>query len=170
MSETDEHLIPRDLPPEKRSAFLKQEMQKTATDTALNQQLAQYMFWGATTLMGLAIGAPFLDGGNTLASVAGNVGVSSTELLVGMGATSAAALAGSIGFSRKASDTSERNDMLYSKNQARDIARAISYEQQHQPTMHLAQAEAPTPVRADGKSWVEFTSQSPTMTQEMRTL
>lgn len=74
-----------------------------------------------------------------------------------MGGLSAAALAGSIHYSQKAADNSENNDLLYSKKQAMDIARAISYEHAADPLVIAVPApvEQPRIVRPDGKTWVE---------------
>lgn len=138
---------------------LQEGMHKTAKNDAFNSQISQYMFWGATTLMGLAIGAPFLADG-TLTSIAGSLGIGSTALLAGMGTASAAGLAGSIYFSEKAATSREDNDLMYSKVQAGDIAHAISEERAATPTV----VAVPVPMmgaRNDGKSWVQATGAQP---------
>ncbi len=167
MSEPESTVIPDALASE-RSRTLKEGMHKTAKQNALNSQIAQYMFWGATTLMGLAIGAPLL-GGQDFVAVASALGTSPTILGLGMGGVSAATLAGSIYFSESAAEQSENNDLLYSKKQALDIAKAIKAEHAVAPVIVTVPAEAAQQgvSRPDGKSWVEATAtRSPSVKPE----
>lgn len=155
-SEEQEITIPADVSPKERSQLLKAGMHKTSKENALNSQVGQYLFWGATSLLALAIGGPLLDPTN-FAAAAGQFGISSTALGLGMGGLSAAALAGSVRYSEKAADSSENNDLLYSKKQAMDIARAISYEHAADPVVIAvpAMVDQPQRVRPDGKTWVD---------------
>lgn len=154
-----ENIAVADASTSERSRTLKEGMHKTAKQNALNSQIAQYMFWGATTLLGMAIGAPFFAEG-TLTTVANTLGVGTAGLLTGMGGVSAATLAGSIYFSESAAEQSENNDLLYSKKQALDIAKAIKEEHANAPVIVTvpAMASQENPQRPDGKSWAEATT------------
>lgn len=109
------------------------EQQKSAD---LNRNMAQYMFWGATSIM-LGLGAAFFTAPASL----------TLALLLCGGAASAATFAGSVFFSRKATEISEQSNVLYSdvdsQNQARRMVQAFARAQSQDASP--AQAEA-TPM------------------------
>lgn len=170
MSKTvEEHTVPPGLSPKERSMFLKQGMEETAEKSEKFKQYSSYLFWAATGLLAVTIGLPFMGitGGvaTAVTALGGAFGASTalaqtvgTGIIMGItGISGLAAAAGNMHFGGLASAYSEKNDRLYSKKQAEDIAAAISRQQQQSQTPVLA--AAPTqenPIgRSDGRSWAE---------------
>lgn len=95
-----------------------------------NRNISQYMFWGATSIIGaIAVGLATSGVGPLL--------------LIGGGVASAATFLGSVVFSRKATEISERSNVLYSdidsQNQARRMVQSFA----------RAQAQDTSPSAAD---------------------
>ncbi len=153
MSRTvEEHTVPQGLSPKERSQFLKTGMEETANKSEKYKQIAGYMFWAATALIALTVGGPFMAAAE-LGSAAAAIGISQIGLTIASGVASLAAFAGSLHFGKLASDYSEKNDRLYSKKQAMDIASSIVAAQQQSQIPVIA--SAPEPMRRDGKTWVQ---------------
>lgn len=98
------------------------EQQKSAD---WNRNLSQYMFWGATSIMGaLALGV--------MTSGVAAIGV---PLLAAGAVSSVGTFLGSVFFSRKATEISEQSNVLYSdvdsQNQARRMVQAFARAQAH---------------------------------------
>lgn len=127
------------------------DQQKSAD---FNRNVSQYMFWGATTVMG-----------GVVAATLGIAGASLTFplLLAGVGA-SALTFVGSVFFSRKATEIGEQSNVLYSdvdsQNQARRMVQAFARAQapdagkSSTDTPMTAAAVTPTADTARG-SWAD---------------
>ena len=138
---------------------LETELYKTADSSEFYRQVGNYMFWGATALMGALIGGALMTTGG-LAAVAAPMGMSALGLTGLVGGASLATLAGSVHYSRKAALHMEQNDTLYSKRQADDMAEVL-VEKMDEKSRAKAQEPAHyehTQVRGDGKSWQEVTT------------
>lgn len=129
------------------------EQQKSAN---FYTKVADYMFWGATSLilpvLGVASGvvaAPAFIGGTAL-------------LLIGSIA-SIATFAGSLLFSRKATEISEQSNVLYSdidsQNQARRMVQAFARAQSTEANPHDTPDKADTPYT--DTNWQERTGTKP---------
>lgn len=138
----DQVLMTNESPLARAEASRYVEHQKAAD---FNRNMSQYMFWGATSLMAAVVGmtlgmftAPAWIGGSVVAGVVG-AGLSALTFL------------GSVRYSRKATEISERSNVLYSdidsQNQARRMVQAF------------ARAQAPsipeTATAAPARSWTD---------------
>jgi ABC-type multidrug transport system fused ATPase/permease subunit len=113
-----------------------------------NRNLSQYMFWGATTLLGaLALGVAGI--GVTTALGLGS------PLVIGGGVISAATFVASLFFSNRAIDIAERGNVLYSdidsQNQAHRMVQAFAKAQ----TQGQVQADNSSPMTSSEPSFVE---------------
>lgn len=135
---------------------LKSAFWKAATAGDLYRQTASYLFWGATALLGIALGGAFL-GVAEFGAVATGLNMSSFGLGAALGGASLGAGAGSLYFSRKSAEQNEQNGLIYSKIHSEDIgesvAKAIVKEQMTgQLQEQVVKEEQLTP---SGPSWVE---------------
>lgn len=128
------------------------EQQKSAD---LNRNISQYMFWGATTIMGGLALAVFTATGGIAAGVAA---VGMPMLLAGASA-SVATFIGSVFFSRKATEISERSNVLYSdidsQNQARRMVQSFARAQSQDSS--VSADETPFTAENTGSKWVSRT-------------
>jgi hypothetical protein len=96
------------------------EQQKSAD---FNRNLSQYMFWGATSIMGAV----------ALGVMTTGVAALGIPLLASGAVASVATFLGSVFFSRKATEISEQSNVLYSdvdsQNQARRMVQAFARAQ-----------------------------------------
>lgn len=116
------------------------ESQKKAD---FNRNISQYMFWGATTVLGAIV-----------LGVAGVAGATVTmPFIIGGGIASAVTFLGSLYFSNKASDIAERSNVLYSdidsQNQAHRMVQAFAKAQ----TQGQVQADNSAPMTSTNTNW-----------------
>ncbi len=129
----EESLMTHETPLAQAEAAKYVEQKKSAD---LNRNISQYMFWGATSIIGaMALGFASLT----------------PLLVIGGAAASIATFIGSVYFSNKATDISERSNVLYSdidsQNQARRMVQGFA----------RAQAQDSEPSRTE----TPFTSETP---------
>lgn len=133
--QADDLLMNNESPLARAEAEKYVEQQKSAD---WNRNISTYMFWGATSIMGGLALAVFSAGG-----IAAGVASLGIPMLVGGAAASVATFFGSVFFSRKATEISERSNVLYSdidsQNQARRMVQSFA----------RAQAQDTSPSAAD---------------------
>lgn len=116
------------------------EQQKSAD---FNRNMAQYMFWGATSLLLPVLGVAF-----SMVAAPAALGYLGTLALGGV--VSAGTFIGSVFFSRKATEISEQSNVLYSdvdsQNQARRMVQAFARAQA--PTAAASPSRDETPMTA----------------------
>lgn len=120
-----------------------------------NRNLAQYMFWGATTVMAGLVAAAVGLGGAKLGSLA-IFGLGAGVSVTLIASVAGAALLGSLMFSRRATEIQEKGSVLYS-----DID---SKHQAHRMVQAFARAQSQGEVATDNSapmtsktSWAERT-------------
>lgn len=137
------------------------------------KNISQYLFWGATTVMA-ALAVLFVSGSGAVttvtaagavANVTGVAGMALAGLtgpvVLGIGiALSAATFLGSVMFSNRATELSEKSAVLYSdidsQNQAHRMVQAFAKAQStEQAPAHAAQADIP--FELPQRTWVEKT-------------
>ena len=155
--EIDESLLmPNESKLAKAEATRYIDQQKTAN---FYTKVADYMFWGATSLI-LPIAGVFL--GVVTAPV------TTAALVVGT-AISATTFVGSLFFARKATDISERSNVLYSdidsQNQARRMVQAFA-RAQSQSTDASQSTETLFTSGTSEKTWTDRTQTKPAPTND----
>lgn len=121
------------------------------------KNISQYLFWGATTIAGaLAIG--LVTGGLGGLALAGG-SISGTTTLIAGAIASVATFFGSVAFSNRATELSEKSAVLYSdidsQNQAHRMVQAFA---KAQSTEQAVQSDVP--FEAPQSSWVEKTGKA----------
>lgn len=129
------------------------------------KNISQYLFWGATTVMA-ALAVLFVNGSGAVAGATGIAGMGLAGLtgpvVLGIGiAISAATFIGSVMFSNRATELSEKSAVLYSdidsQNQAHRMVQAFAKAQStEQSVSHTAEVPFEMPQR----TWVEKTGKS----------
>jgi hypothetical protein len=116
------------------------------------KNISQYMFWGATTIMVGVMAAVFTGGASLPAwlAIGSGAGAATTGAVVYGGIASAVTFLGSLFFSNKATETSERGNVAYS-----DID---SKHQAHRMVQEFAKAQ--TQGQIAGDSTIPFTDSS----------
>jgi hypothetical protein len=114
----------------------------------LSRNVSQYMFWGATTILGaIILGMAGIGGGAALA-------LTSPFVVIG-GLTSVATFVGSLFFSNHATKIEKYNEVLSSdidsQNQAHRMVQAFAKAQ----TQGKVQADESSPMTSTGPSWAD---------------
>lgn len=122
------------------------------------KNISQYLFWGATSIAGaLAIGL-FTGLPATIAGIA----VSATLITTVAAVASIATFLGSVHFSNRATELSEKSAVLYSdidsQNQAHRMVQAFAKAQSVEQGASPSHAEVP--FEATQSSWVEKTGKA----------
>ncbi len=142
-TQNDMQILNQESPLAQAEAAKYVEQQKSAD---LNRNISQYMFWGATSIIGaIAVGLATSGVGPLL--------------LIGGGLASAATFVGSVVFSRKATEISERSNVLYSdidsQNQARRMVQTFARAQAQDSS--VSQDETPFTSEGPKGNWAART-------------
>ena len=142
---------------------------ETSKSADFFRNVSQYLFWGATFLLPIALGlafAPQLMGavvadGATAATlnVLGSQ-IPAATAAIWAGSASLVTMAGSLLASRTATHMTEKNNILYSdidsQHQAYRMVQSFEKERNAGKNVGTFEPESLPAGRADGKSWVQY--------------
>ncbi len=122
------------------------------------KNISQYLFWGATTIAGALALAIFTSTGGIATLAMG--GFSGSTVLIAGAVASVATFLGSVHFSNRATELSEKSAVLYSdidsQNQAHRMVQAFAKAQ----STEQSPSQAEVPFEAPQRTWVEKTGKA----------